>query len=518
MLKVLWLSLCAAVISTSLTALLIKVATLRGWVVIPSQNRWNKRTVAQFGGGPVLLTFWGVAMFAPGSYKLAAVLLATVAMSLLGLVDDIKGLGPKPKLVVEALLAFAVLYAGIVLPISSIPILDMGLTVLWIIAITNAFNIIDNMDGLAGGTAIIALFAIALLAGISTPYGIASLLLMVSLIGFFIFNLNPARIFMGDLGALPIGFFLACGAVVASASVPRRGAAVFIPCMLLAVPLFDVLLVSVTRRLKGRAVSQGARDHSSHRLVFLGMTERGAVATLHFVCLLSGLLALSWATIQSDWIAPALVLFFLVLSHWWSHLAEIRLPESWLSKMVVAPAPEFVLTRSKAALSVLREFAVLAFGVYFALLVQPDHEGIRMFGRFGIVAGAVCLLRSGFLWIRRNYQDRRSPLYSRAASHNVTAIILSVCLFAPCWFFGGLPFPRALGLIGWDVLIASCLLLSSELAGAAFRRFSMEPRFSVAPAVTIRSSTLRRAAGSFTSGHDFPHLAGSQEVADEVEL
>jgi UDP-N-acetylmuramyl pentapeptide phosphotransferase/UDP-N-acetylglucosamine-1-phosphate transferase len=293
MLKVLWLSLCAGIVSTSLTALLIKVATLRGWVVIPSQNRWNKRTVAQFGGGPVLLTFWGVVMLAPGSHQLAAVLLATVAMSLLGLIDDIKGLGPKPKLMVEVLSAFAVVYSGIVLPISAIPILNIGLTVLWIVTITNAFNIIDNMDGLAAGTAIIALSAIALLAGVNTPFGIASLLLMISLAGFFIFNLNPARIFMGDLGALPIGFFLACGAAVAGANVPRRGAAVAVPCMLLAMPLFDVLLVSITRRLKGRAISLGARDHSSHRLVFLGVTERSRntaffLSVIRITCLFLG--------------------------------------------------------------------------------------------------------------------------------------------------------------------------------------------------------------------------------------
>jgi hypothetical protein len=394
----------------------------------------------------------------------------------------------------------------------------MGLTVLWIVIITNAFNIIDNMDGLAAGTAIIALSATALLAGVNTPFGIASLLLMVSLVGFFIFNLNPARIFMGDLGALPIGFFLACGAVMAGANVPRQGAAIFIPCMLLAMPLFDVLLVSITRRLKGRAISQGARDHSSHRLVFLGTTERGAVATLHFLCLLSGLLALSWVAIQSKWVAPALVLFLIVLSHWWSYLAGIKLPETWLSKIIATPVPEFVLARSKAILFTLREFAILAFGIYFAVMVQTDHEGIRMLGRFGITAGAICLLRTGFLWMRRPYQDGQNSLHHKTANHNVQTIILSVCLFVPCWFLAGLPFPRTLTLAGSDVLIASCLLLSSEWAGAIFRRFSMESRLSIAPAVTIRSQVLHRATSSFSSGHDFPHLASSQEVADEVEL
>jgi hypothetical protein len=288
--------------------------------------------------------------------------------------------------------------------------------------------------------------------------------------------------------------------------------------MLLAMPLFDVLLVSITRRLKGRAISLGARDHSSHRLVFLGMTERGAVVTLHFFCLLSGLLAFSWVTIQSKWVAPALVLFLIVLSHWWSHLAGIKLPESWLSKVIAAPAPELMLARSKAALIAFREFVILVFAVYFAAMVQPDHAGIRILGRFGIVAAAVCLLRAGFLWTRRTYRDNYSPLHHKTAGYNVQTIILSVCLFVPCWFLAGLPFSRTLMLARWDVLIATCLLLSSELAGEAFRRFSMEPRVSMAPAVTIRSRLLPRATSRFSSGHKFPHLASSQKVGDEVEL
>lgn len=517
LLKLILLSLCAAVSSTLLTALLIKVATIRGWVVIPSHGRWNRRIVAQFGGGPVLLTFWSVAMFLPGSQQLAAVLLAMIAMGLLGLVDDIKGLGPKPKLIVETVVALAVVYSGVVLPVSSNSIINKGLTLLWIIAITNAFNIIDNMDGLAGGTAIIALSGIALLSGVSTPFGMASILLMIALAGFFIFNFNPAKIFMGDLGALPIGFFLACASAVAGAVVPRRGATVFIPCVVLAVAIFDVLLVSVTRRLKGRAVSQGARDHSSHRLVFLGMTERGAVAMLHLLGLLSGALAFFWATVESNWIMPALVLYFVVLSQLWSYLAEITLPESWLSKVIHPAAPALVSTRSKAILAAVREFGVLAFAIYCAASVQPDHEQLGLFNRFGLVAGMVCLLRFGFLSAQRIHRYRHSSAYAATKNHNVQTIVVSACLFVPCWFLDGLSSSRTLWLGGWDVLLTTGLLLCSEFAGAIFHRFSLEPDLSVIPAAALRSRTLSLSS-HVSSGHDFPRLAATQEVGDELEL
>jgi UDP-N-acetylmuramyl pentapeptide phosphotransferase/UDP-N-acetylglucosamine-1-phosphate transferase len=96
--QIAWLALLSAIGSIVLTAVSIKIATAQGWVVVPSQNRWSKRTVAQFGGGPVLLTFWLISLITPAFYQYRVLLLSTVALAWLGLIDDIKGLGPKPKL------------------------------------------------------------------------------------------------------------------------------------------------------------------------------------------------------------------------------------------------------------------------------------------------------------------------------------------------------------------------------------------------------------------------------------
>ena len=167
--QVAWLALLSAISSIVLTALLIKIATIKGWVVVPSQNRWSKRTVAQFGGGPVLFAFWLIALMSPASHQYRVLLLSTVALALLGLIDDIKGLGPKPKLLAEVMIAACAVSSGIVSPITHNFSVNWVLTVLWIVVISNAFNIIDNMDGLAGGVAIIGLAGIALLAGFSSP-------------------------------------------------------------------------------------------------------------------------------------------------------------------------------------------------------------------------------------------------------------------------------------------------------------------------------------------------------------
>src|SRR6267142_883305 len=190
-----WLALTAAIGSIVLSALLIKIATVKGWVVVPSQNRWSKRTVAQFGGGPVLLTFWLIALISPAGRHYWVLLLSTVALALLGFIDDIKGLGPKPKLMAEVLIASCTVSSGVIRPLTPSFTVNWALTVLWIVVISNAFNIIDNMDGLAGGVAIIGLVGIAMLSGANSPIGILSMLLMVSVAGFFLFNFSPARIF-----------------------------------------------------------------------------------------------------------------------------------------------------------------------------------------------------------------------------------------------------------------------------------------------------------------------------------
>src|SRR5438270_2896848 len=229
--QAIWLVLAAAVGSIGLTALLIKIATIKGWVVIPSQNRWNQRTVAQFGGGPVLLIFWLTAMMSPAGRQYWVLLLSTVALALLGFIDDLKGLGPKPKLLIELVVAACTVSSGIISPITPSFAVNWVLTVLWIVVISNAFNIIDNMDGLAGGVAVIGLAGIVMLSGPNSPIGMLSILLMVSVGGFLLFNFNPAKIFMGDLGSLPIGFFLASASIISAGGVRLPRAGLVLPCL-----------------------------------------------------------------------------------------------------------------------------------------------------------------------------------------------------------------------------------------------------------------------------------------------
>jgi UDP-GlcNAc:undecaprenyl-phosphate GlcNAc-1-phosphate transferase len=517
--RAVWLSLAAALCSITLTALFIRIATVRGWVVVPSRNRWNKRTVAQFGGAPILLTFWFAALLLPNIRQYSALLISTAAISLLGLVDDIRGLGPKPKLMTELLLATFAVYSGIVCHVTPSLGVNQALTLLWIVGITNAFNLIDNMDGLAGGAAIISLAAIALLTGLSAPIGTLSLLLMASIGGFLLFNLNPAAIFMGDLGALPIGFFLACASVMAATSMPRQGASVVIPCLLLLIPVFDVFLVSVTRRWRCRAISEGARDHTSHRLVLLGMSDRRAVAILHSVALLAATQALVWGKSQSNWTTGLLALFLIGVVHSWWYLAKMRLPESVLSRAVVAPVPEFVRVRGPRLLNLLRVVVLSALGAYFASLVLSDRQHLEMFGRFGVVAAIVCFAKLASFSASGLYPTQGTSSDVKEPYRIVTSTARAGCFAAPCWFLAGLSFTGTLQLIAGDLVFTTLLLVSSRLSDTVLPRLSAARlRLSIVRARSFPSRTSPRHEPAPTSAVDLSRLAARHEVADEVEL
>jgi UDP-GlcNAc:undecaprenyl-phosphate GlcNAc-1-phosphate transferase len=222
--------------------------------------------------------------------------LATVIM-VMGLIDDRVGLGWKPRLLVQFALAIALVAAGVhatlFWPLNS-PIVSGALTVLWIVGLTNAFNFLDNMDGLAAGVGLIAalLFAAAQ-AIVGSLFVPAVLLVMVgALAGFLVFNRHPASIFMGDAGSNFLGFLLGALTVVGTFARPEAGYSsygVLSPLLVMAVPLYDTTSVVLIRLREGRSPFQADRRHFSHRLVDRGLTPPQAVRTIYLVTLAGGL-------------------------------------------------------------------------------------------------------------------------------------------------------------------------------------------------------------------------------------
>lgn len=278
------------------TPAVIAFARARGLLAKPRADRWHKTPTALFGGVAIWFAVVAVGLWRlPWTAQNAGVLLGTTLMFAVGLVDDILHIKPSSKLIGQIAAACIAVLAGVHVEALPQPFLFVPVTIIWIVGITNAFNLIDNMDGLSAGVAAIsALFIVAFSAALGN-HEVAVLAAIVggAAAGFLLYNFNPARVFMGDCGSMVLGFALACAALEGTW---HQASNLFLllaaPALLLAVPIFDTALVTVLRTLAGRPVSQGGRDHSSHRLVALGLTERRAVLLLYGVCVTFGLLAL----------------------------------------------------------------------------------------------------------------------------------------------------------------------------------------------------------------------------------
>jgi UDP-GlcNAc:undecaprenyl-phosphate GlcNAc-1-phosphate transferase len=447
--------------SIALTALLIKTARAKGWVATPRPDRWNIREVAQFGGMPILLAFSIGSLLLPHTRQTFVLLLLTWGMGLVGLVDDVAGLAPKAKLSGQALLAGLAVYAGIIHPLTLHPWLNALFTIFWIVGITNAINLLDNMDGLAAGISIVALVQIVVLAGPGAPVAVVALCLVAAIAGFMIFNINPAKIFMGDVGALSIGFFLACASVKTTEHLSSLASVLFVPCMVFFIPVFDTLLVSVTRRMNGRAISKGARDHTSHRLVLIGLSERQAVALLWAIAVGAGVMAYLWKSSWADLGAGIVALFLIGSALFWIYLAKLQLPQSWLSQGEVGflAIPEFLQQLVTHISVVLLDTVLIILGLYFAYLSRFERLSEAVFGGFLFAAALSISIKLTLLLAFGVYQKRWSIKSRRDVYPILKAVLLSTFILAILSL--ALPLSKTIGssILLIDAVFTSCLLL-----------------------------------------------------------
>ncbi len=241
--------------------------------------------------------------------------LCALPLLLLGAFDDVRPLGWRVKLAAQLLVAFAACRSGLVLPLTEVPLVDAIATVLFMVVLTNAFNLSDNMDGLAGGLATAAAVGLAGLFHLQgrTELQWLALVLAAALVGFLLHNWPPARIFMGDSGSLATGMALAVLGVQACSGAATAAHAALIPMLLFVVPLADVALVMTSRRLGERPLFQGATDHLSHRLIHIGLSPRSVLALSYSIALAAQLVALacwfsSWSAVLVTGVSVVLVI------------------------------------------------------------------------------------------------------------------------------------------------------------------------------------------------------------------
>ena len=258
-----------------------RIALRRGLTYQPGAGRWHGAPTPYLGGPALAAAFLAASACAQGWGRDAAVLvIAAAAVGVLGLLDDVRTVSPVAKLAVEFGAASAAFAAGCRIDIGAVPV-DFAFTVVAIVVVTNAFNLLDNIDGALGSVAVIVAIGIGTTALIERQYVVAGLAFALAggTLGFLTYNWHPASIFMGDAGSLFLGFLLAALSLRLDTSVGPRASAV--AALLLVGPaLFDTVLVVISRLRARRSILVGGTDHTSHRLVRLGLDTRLAVAVI----------------------------------------------------------------------------------------------------------------------------------------------------------------------------------------------------------------------------------------------
>jgi UDP-GlcNAc:undecaprenyl-phosphate GlcNAc-1-phosphate transferase len=305
----------ALVSSFVLTRYVRNLAMGRGWVAPPLQERdLHETPLPRLGGLAIFLSFaisiaaallaglsFPTLVVVPSIRTLLIILVPGTLILLLGLYDDIRSVSPYAKFAVQAVAAIMLFAGG--LRILELPRLlgarhlawpiGLPITILWVIGITNAFNLIDGLDGLAAGSALfstLVVFVVAIISG-SSLVSLLTIVLAGAILGFLRFNFNPATIFLGDCGSLFIGFMLSALALAGTEKAPTI-VAVAIPVVSLGLPILETSLSVLRRMISGRPLFTGDREHIHHKLLQHGMTHRQVVILLYGVSAVFALLSL----------------------------------------------------------------------------------------------------------------------------------------------------------------------------------------------------------------------------------
>ena len=449
----------------------------------PREDRWHARRTPMLGGigifAGILVGVWvAVAAGAASTTReLGAILGGCAILFVAGLLDDLYSLGPLPKLAAQLAAAGLVIASGVTIAgLISNDILADTVAVLWLVGLTNAFNLLDNMDGLAATLAGIAalFFAIDALT-VHKNHGVLVLSISIALAcaGFLPFNLRAGRaaaVFMGDSGSQVLGFALAALGLTASWKVAGTTVAtLLLPILVLAVPILDTTLVTVVRLLDGRPVYQGGRDHTSHRLVYQGLSEKRAVVLLAVISAALGATSLFYAVLDNAWVTLiGVLLTFALLVQFASVLSDVeRAPgvleeRTWLRTFVANPrrlvesVVDFALiTASFAVAYYLRlqgsgaPYDRHIFLVSLAIVIAVRYAA---FIPFGLYRG---------VWRYAGARDAAGIVGAVVVSEVVAYLILDA---TQVWG----PFPRSIFII--DALVCTVLIGASRFWERAFVR------------------------------------------------
>lgn len=423
MLELLVPALIGFAVSFAATPVVRAIARRSQLVALPVADRWHKLPTPVMGGVAVFLGFVAAvasrAVFVgtgreviESNRGLVGIVAASTLMFFVGLIDDKIRLRPATKLIGQGIAAAIVVSVGVVYPITPWQFVNVLVTIFWCIGLTNALNLLDNMDGVAAGVAAVAATFLGITFAIDGVYGLAAVCFALggALLGFLPHNFHPASIFMGDSGSLFIGSMLAgLGAAYPSKAPASIVSVLFVPALIVIIPILDTLLVTVARTLAGRPISVGGRDHSTHRLAAMGLSQRQVALLFYLFAACGGALALLLRGVRAEMGLPIGAVFLVALLVIAAYLSRLHSYEASGDNARAAGRVSVLvseLLHKRRAFEVLMDLILFAAAYQFAYLlrwdasVPPDQAAILnrtlaiavvsqsvAFGAFGVYRG-----------------------------------------------------------------------------------------------------------------------------------
>ncbi len=288
----------ALVVAVGATPVVRRAALRLGIIDRPGYRKIHVNPIPLLGGIAIYVACIAAVLVFGNRFRLnelVGILVGASLVSFLGVWDDRRSLNPFLKLVAQFLAASILVITGVRIGTFAWEAVNIAVTLAWVVVVTNALNLLDNMDGLSGGVGAAAAIFFLLLAAMNGQYlvGILSAALVGASLGFLVYNFNPASIFMGDAGSLFLGFMLAAVGIKLRFPEGLQIVTWMVPVLILGLPLFDTALVIVSRLRRGwNPLTTPGKDHVSHRLVAMGNTRREAVLICYLICAGLGVVAL----------------------------------------------------------------------------------------------------------------------------------------------------------------------------------------------------------------------------------
>lgn len=321
----------ALVISYILTPFVKRLAWKAGAVDIPKdERRVHTKPIPRIGGLAIYIAFMVTVLITlPVTDNIKGVIIGGTLITILGVLDDIYNLPAKIKLLGQIAAAGILVYFGIKVEWVTNPLGDMvylgklsiPITIFWIVGVTNTLNFIDGLDGLAAGIASIASFTLMLVAlneGLG-PVVILTAALAGGAVGFLPFNFNPAKIFMGDTGAMFLGYVLAAISVMGAIK-SATAIALAVPILALGLPIFDTAFAILRRAINGYPVMKADKDHLHHRLLAIGLTQRQTVLIMYSISAALGMSAIALSEmglLEAGFILVVLITLLVIAGRQW---------------------------------------------------------------------------------------------------------------------------------------------------------------------------------------------------------